>query len=379
MKIVYITNIPTPYRNLFYNELNKKASKENIQIEVWYMAWTENDRHWKFQESDFEYTYKVFNGKTYHISNIKFHINFSLIKEIKKYPHHISIIGGYSSPSHILSSFLSKAKIKILWSETNLHSTRKNIFLKKIKQFLLSPFDYFLVPGINSKKYLLWINNTIKDSKFLALPNLIDESLYVKKVKSIRTNLETISKIKQKYSINETEIIWFCPARIEKFKGLDVFLPHLKGLHNYKLLIAGDGSLKNELIELCKKLNLNVFFIGQKNMDEMLELYSIADLFVLPSMSDPSPLSPIEASAAQLPLLLSKNIGNIEDVLVENINGFSFNPNNSDEVIECLKNISNLSKNELAALGKSSIDLYHKNFDVNTWITNHINDLKKLN
>ena len=46
-------------------------------------------------------------------------------------------------------------------------------------------------------------------------------------------------------------------------------------------------------------------------------------MFVLPSLSDPSPLSAVEAAAAQLPLLLSTRAGNCDDLVVDGRNGYA--------------------------------------------------------
>lgn len=47
----------------------------------------------------------------------------------------------------------------------------------------------------------------------------------------------------------------------------------------------------------------------------MIELYSISDVFVLPSISDANPLTCIEALWTELPLFISENCGNYPEVI----------------------------------------------------------------
>jgi glycosyltransferase involved in cell wall biosynthesis len=83
-----------------------------------------------------------------------------------------------------------------------------------------------------------------------------------------------------------------------------------------------------------------VELVGQKTETEMVRLYAAADLFVLPSLIDPSPLSPIEACAAQLPLLASRRIGNYDDVLEDGTNGWGFDADHPETQRERIAQIA---------------------------------------
>ena len=380
MKVIYITNIPTPYRNLLYNKMNSVFSKKNIDFEVWYMAETESDRSWKFEDSDFQYNYKIFNGFTLKIKNVHLHFNFSMYWKLLMNKYSSIIVGGYSSPSHVLSAFLGRAKNKILWSETNYIPTKKHKkSLTILKKIFLKPFNYFLIPGIKSKQYIQWLNNDLKDTQFLKLPNLIDEVTFLDDIEEIRKDQDRIKKIREKYNVDEVTPLWFCPARLEYFKGLDIFLPHLKGLKNYKLVVAGEGSQLELLEGIIKDNQLNVELVGQKNMAEVQELYAASDFFILPSVRDSSPLSAIEAIAGSLPVLISINVGNIGDVLVEDQNGWKIEPVTSASNVNLLKEITKLTREDLKIKGQLSRKLYKDNFDTDKWVNQHAQDLIDIN
>ena len=50
-RIVHLTNIPTPYRINFFNELDKYLKIKNIDLIVIYCAESEPNRNWKIDTS----------------------------------------------------------------------------------------------------------------------------------------------------------------------------------------------------------------------------------------------------------------------------------------------------------------------------------------
>lgn len=61
-KLLYITNIPAPYRQKRYNLMQEIFPKNGIEFEVLYMAKIEPDRNWVIPPESFRYNYKIFNG-----------------------------------------------------------------------------------------------------------------------------------------------------------------------------------------------------------------------------------------------------------------------------------------------------------------------------
>ena len=76
----------------------------------------------------------------------------------------------------------------------------------------------------------------------------------------------------------------------------------------------------------------------------MIELYSISDVFVLPSISDANPLTCIEALWTELPLFISENCGNYPEVIEQGKNGYSFNYKNLNDAVKKLDCIISADK-----------------------------------
>lgn len=81
-------------------------------------------------------------------------------------------------------------------------------------------------------------------------------------------------------------------------------------------LLVGSGDQHRELIELSAKLGIsqNVIFTGFQRGKQWRDAFGIADLFVMPSVSEPFGLTPLEAVVYETPSLISKQSG-VSEVL----------------------------------------------------------------
>jgi glycogen synthase len=81
-------------------------------------------------------------------------------------------------------------------------------------------------------------------------------------------------------------------------------------------LIVGSGEQEQELLELAASLGIssNVIFTGFLRGKQWRDAYAIGDLFVMPSVSEPFGLTPLEAVGYGTPVLLSRQSG-VSEVL----------------------------------------------------------------
>jgi glycosyltransferase involved in cell wall biosynthesis len=93
-----------------------------------------------------------------------------------------------------------------------------------------------------------------------------------------------------------------------------------KGLEFFCLLI-GEGSLKKETLELCDELELKerVCFLGSRN--DIPQIFSISDIFLLTSIFEGIPISIMEAMAARLPVVAT-DVGGISELVDDGKTGF---------------------------------------------------------
>jgi len=149
------------------------------------------------------------------------------------------------------------------------------------------------------------------------------------------------SGFRKKYGMDRDTVIIGTASRLEPKKGLSYLLKAANILKeknvNFKLVIAGEGYEKKELIDLMQKLNLqkHVVFLGYWEKQRMPEFYSMLGIFVLPSLSEGLPNVNLEAMASSLPVV-STNVGGVPEALRENVNGLLVKPGNEYELANAL-------------------------------------------
>lgn len=108
-------------------------------------------------------------------------------------------------------------------------------------------------------------------------------------------------------------------GRLEEQKGVKYLIQAAKILmnstKNLQIILVGDGSQRERLERLTKKGGLEecVIFLGSVDEDELIELYSTSDIFIIPSIWEGLPLTILEAWAARLPVVTT-NVGGIPEV-----------------------------------------------------------------
>ena len=109
----------------------------------------------------------------------------------------------------------------------------------------------------------------------------------------------------------------------------------------------------------------------------MQELYNMANVFVLPSFSDPSPLSMVEALKMHLPILCSTHCGNHFEVVLEGKNGYCFNPFDVQDIKEKFEKML-YSREQWEQMGELSYYNYLKTFDTNNVANNFIEHFNRI-
>lgn len=253
-----------------------------------------------------------------------------MVKAIKKCNSDI-IISTRVLHSNWLGKYGRKGAIKIA-QEHNHHNNNEKIIKNTVKS--LRNIDYFMPV---SKELADFYKDKV-NAKTLYIPNCLD--IYPDKVSELN-NLNVISV-----------------GRLESEKCfedlIDLFKDVVEWNGDAKLKIAGSGSQKAFLEEKIKELVLekNVVLVGNKNKNELGELYLDSSLFVMTSRTESFGLVLVEAGSYGIPVLAYDTAQGAKEIIENNNNGFLIQNRNKEEMIEKIKEI--LSDKELAKrLGKN--------------------------
>lgn len=382
-KLTILMDVPSPYRTHFFNFLAAYLAEQDLELEVLFMAETVPIRHWALDKSKLKYKYVICRGFHFHVSQSSFHLNFGIVLSILRSPPKWLLVGGsWNIPTVILCLltrrlFRGKSKT-IMWSEANFRSSSQGkLLINSLRKWILSGIDAFAVPGEVATQTIFdhW---GIARKPILHLPNLVDEMLFKEKVSALRV---IKAELRKEMGFSPKDLIFLWPARLhEKTKGLLNFLSVIAALvnENVKIMIAGEGEDRHLIESWIKVSSLcnNITLLGQKNEDDMVSLYAIADGFLLPSLKDPNPLSVIEALWAGLPILISINCGNYLEAVDEEINGWVIDPADKYAMRTAFEKLINLTSDERKLFGIRSTQIAEIQFATQVNVQRFVNELR---
>lgn len=197
----------------------------------------------------------------------------------------------------LIAAKLAGVKVRIVQN----HTAKCN---HKILNFLLKPiFDRLYTSGIAcSHKAGDWI---FGKGNYQILNNGINTEKY-------RFNKEDRVNIRSQYGIDDKCICIGHVGKIYQPKNhkflIGVFNEYHKIINNSKLILVGDGVMRQEIEQYVKELGIDdsVIFAGmQSNVEAFLSAF---DVFVFPSLWEGLPLSVLEAQASGLQCFISDTI-----------------------------------------------------------------------
>ena len=164
---------------------------------------------------------------------------------------------------------------------------------------------------------------------------------------------------------------------MKKGKGIEDIINYCRFSNtNYQFYIAGKDYSNNYYQKQVEKYNLQnkIIFLGF--ITKKSEFFDNIDVFLLPSYWEGMPCSILESLKYGVPVI-STNVGGIPEIIIDNFNGFLFNPG---DLITLEKKLNCLLENKMLQnkFVKNGLKIYQNNFDnkinINKWL-NLINTL----
>ncbi|TDQ17585.1 glycosyltransferase involved in cell wall biosynthesis [Algoriphagus boseongensis] len=144
------------------------------------------------------------------------------------------------------------------------------------------------------------------------------------KVSVLHNAVLDASIIKSEYEKKVPEKIVTFLGRITFQKGPEYFVEAAKKVidrdPNVRFVMAGSGDLLNRMIERVAELRMasRFHFTGFLKGDDVDHMYAISDVYVMPSVSEPFGIAPLEAVRHNTPVIISKQSG-VAEVLMNAI------------------------------------------------------------
>ena len=250
----------------------------------------------------------------------------------------------------LLAAKILNIKIRICHSH-NSDVRKKNIivslFEKVLKKVCIYLSTDLVACGVDAGKYM-YSNN-----RFIILNNALDLNKFM-------FNKENRNKIRKIYNIKDDEILIGHIGRFTSQKNHEFIIKLFEklDLNKFKLILIGDGELKESIEKEVSKKNIssNIIFAGIQS--KIYEFYSAFDIFILPSLWEGLPVVSIEAQASGVFCIFSDNIDkdaiiNIDKSILLNLD--------IGKWCKYIKMFSNKSNNRSIDISK----FIEKNLDIN--------------
>lgn len=358
-EFVIVHNIASPYRVHLFSEMNRQLKDCGIGFHVHFMSdmargYENRPVSWRNPKMDFSYTY----WRDYGYSHYDF--NPGLVAYLlRNPPDWLYICSCFDTITGILLSLFGRAKVaKFTGVEGNTKTPGELRGWKGfIKRVVLAQHKFAAVPGRDAIQYLALLqkNTKRKMPEGVLLPNLINEERFCPRE---RWDANEIDAIRKSMGVGVGERLAIIPARLEPEKGLlecfSLLTPDI--LEGWRIVVLGQGSLHGALMSLVKDraIDSRILIKDFVPYSEMPKYYAAADLFVLPSIKDPNPLSVIEALHSGLPVALSAMAGNIEEAVSEGRNGWILPVKDPAACQKILRKVFLTSAERLREMGRYS-------------------------
>lgn len=288
-KVLFLVNIPSPYRVEFFEELGKLC-----ELTVLYEKQSADDRQWKYIDKT-NYTSVFMKGIKTGADNA---LCFEVVTHLKK-KYDVIVVGGYSTPTGMLAiEYLRLKKIPFYLNCDGgfIKQEKKISFI--IKKHFIGSATYWLSSGKETNKYLKHYG--AKEDKIFLYPF---SSVREKDVMNKPLTEEDKNLLKKELGIIEEKVV-VSVGRFVYGKGFDLLIKASSNINsNVGIYIIG-GEPTQEYIRLINEYQVkNIHFVGFSDKETLNMYYRVADCMAFPTRSDVWGLVINEAMANGLPIV----------------------------------------------------------------------------
>jgi len=224
----------------------------------------------------------------------------------------INIVHTHLYHANYYGRLAAKAtNIPALASIHNTYSQRPKLHRRWIN-WQLAKHTYRIIAGSPDIKRDILRWDKVADNKVEVIPNTVD-------LKQSSSKLSQ-QQAREKLGLAPKALVLGTVGRLEEQKGHRILLEALPDLIKYyphlRLLLIGDGRLRETLEQQSKALGLtkHVLFLGTRR--DLGDLFRAMDIFTMPSLWEGLSLAMLSAMAAGLPTIAT-DVGGVGDVLLK--------------------------------------------------------------
>lgn len=365
LKVLWLTNIPSPYRVDFFNELGKTC-KLLVLFEKAYAK----DR----EEGWINHSFLYFKGIFLKGKSVAADKAFcpEVIKIIKKYHFDYIVIANPATPTGILAIVYMKLhKLPyLIEGDGGLPKDGKGIkerfkrhLLKGAKAYFSTSRthdEYYIGYGVNKELIYRYPFTSVRRSEICyTVPDHDHKEL-----------------IRRTLGISEKKVM-VSVGRVIPVKGFDLILHAARSLSSEIGIYIIGGQPNREYLEFIQEANLtNIHFIDFQSKEALKQYYQMADLFVLPTRGDSWGLVINEAMSNGLPVITTDRCVAGLELVEDNKNGYIVPTENVTMLVERIKRV--LEEDDLrVSMAEYSLRII-RDYTIEAMATRHMEVFKEL-
>jgi glycosyltransferase involved in cell wall biosynthesis len=328
VRLALLTEIPAPFRIPLFNAL---ASEEGVEFRALFLAEVDPRRtHYHLHSDEFRFDWRVLPGRQLRRDGRWVVVNRGVLRELTVFRPDVVAVGGWNQPAFWQALAYAKARrIPLLvWVESTARDARSEApALELAKRGMIRGASGFFVPGRAAREYLRGLG--VPEERIAIAPNAVDASVFGV-ARPVR---------------DERPCRFLYVGRLDPEKGVDVLLRAFQRVPG-ELVIVGGGSQAEALRAQAPE---RARFVGDLPRDAVAREYAEADVFVLPSRSEPWGMVLNEAAAAGLPLVATDGVGAAHDLIEHGVNGFRVAVDDEEALAAAMRRLAQDERFRLAA------------------------------
>ncbi len=267
---------------------------------------------------------------------------------------------GYSDREiHCAMAWALRRRVRMVTCSDSTHRDERRIWVKEAgKRCLVAAFDAALVAGYRAHEYLAHLG--VASTRRFQPWDVVDNQYF-----DTHAGLARIDPPALRLSNALPQAYFLCVARFVPKKNLERLIAAYaryvsQAMENsWALVLAGSGPLERTLRAEVATAGLasRVKFSGNVGYADLPTYYALAEALIMPSVSDQWGLVVNEAMAAGLPVLVSSRCGCAPDLVREGENGFTFDPENVEQIAKSMSQLHRLDAEQRRAMGQCSREI----------------------
>ncbi|MBT6581431.1 MAG: glycosyltransferase family 4 protein [Bacteroidetes Order II. Incertae sedis bacterium] len=326
-----------PYHLARLHAAHKACSARNIEFIALETAAKSGLYEWKVEDGETPFDREqVFVDRPFEdISPTEMHD--AVIAKLNELNPDVVAIHTYSLPDSraCLEWCKDHGKASIVMTNSKADDAKRSPWKELLKSRLIGEFDAALLAGTPQKAYFEDLGFS---SEHISLGyNVVDNDFFATMPDSASTDLPGLSDDRP-FILASNRFLkrknLFC--LLEAYASYRALTPH-----PYRMIMLGDGALRPAIEAWIEAHQVDgIELAGFRQIDDLPHYYHRAAFFVHPARIDTWAMVVNEAMAAGLPVVISTGTGCHKDLVDEGQNGFTFHPDDAQQLAQHMVKLS---------------------------------------